>query len=342
MELLEHIYNDVLKSLHFSITGHSQFDDDLYDFYDRLAESALFKQNHNIRFLIGSICELKDHNKWEVESYKQIYFKSFFTIDKISFLSFYFFSIRKLSETFLDGKHINVSKIIAGSFNRQINIRVSLTEYTKPFCKFDDRIFVFEVKIPYKIFKQEILNELPELRDKLHDAIKTIDDDKKAKQSKAKTQKGKEKSRYYSFDSVTDDTKYQSFYDKLIENKKVTSVFNELSSMLEKRFSAIISNSSGTNHKELATSCIGIAMMCLYFNTSLEYFTGIAKVQRTGFRKIEHRNLGGIVIGYRKDYPLSKSERVLFGIIADKITSVIAGQILVDELEEKRAKLKGN
>ncbi|MBX3291548.1 MAG: hypothetical protein KF881_01510 [Acidobacteria bacterium] len=302
-----------------------------------MAESALFKQNHNIRLFIGSVCKLKDPKSWDVGSYDHVYFKAFFDIEKVSLLSFYAFLLQEFSAKFLEaGTTINASKAIAESFNKQINLRLSLTSYSKPFCKFDDRISVLEIRIPIDVFKKEVRDHLPELRNRLHDALKEVPENLRATRHL-----DNKKRRFYSLENVGPHNVYEIFFRQLFNIRRATAVFKDLASTLEKRFAKILSNSSGLKHQEIAVACICLSFLALYFNGSLEYFTGIANVKRRARGAIENRNLGGLLVCYKRTEPLSRMERAIFGIIADKVTSVIAGQILVDEHKIREEVLNG-
>lgn len=330
MELLESIYNDVIRKLNFSVTGHSDFEDELYDFYNRFAESAIFKQNHDIRFLIGSVCKLHDPFEWKVAPYDTLFFKAYFDVHKETALSFYFFILQKLGTELLKDNNINASLLIAESFSKHVNLRVSLVDYLNPFCKNDDRISVFDIKIPEKIFKAKIREQIPEFRDFVFKGLKPSDgiDNKIIRQDKGK------RNRLYKKYEVTDLTQYEKLYEEIFDNKETKRVYNSLVETLKNRYHYLTVSDDEIHYKRMAVAAIGISFVCLYFNVSLEYFTGIAKVKISGKYKTDYRNLGGIVVGYPRSKPISRTERTLLNLVADKITSVIAGQILSKSIEK--------
>jgi len=330
MELLESIYNDVIRKLHFSVTGHSGFEDELYDFYNRFAESAIFKQNHDIRFFIGSVCKLQDPFEWKVAPYDTLFFKAYFDVHKETALSFYFFILQKLGNDLLKDKNINASLLIAESFSKHVNLRVSLVDYLNPFCKNDDRISVFDIKIPEKIFNAKIREQIPEFRDFVFKGLKPNDgiENKIIRQDKGK------RNRLYKKHDVTDLTQYEKLYKEIFDEKETKRVYNSLVETLKNRYHYLTVSDDEIHYKKMAVAAIGISFVCLYFNVSLEYFTGIAKVKISGKYKTDYRNLGGIVVGYPRKKPISRTERTLLNLVADKITSVIAGQILSKSIEK--------
>lgn len=338
MDLLESVHTDVLKKLHFSVNGHYAFEDELYEFYDRLADCAIFKQNHDIRFLIGSVCKLEDPRNWSVKAFDHFYFKAYFDIHKETVFSFYFFLLRKLGQELCQDGGINASLLLAQNLREPLNIRVSLGQYKNPFAKKDNRISVFDIRLPQEIFQKQIRDEIPEFRDMMFREL-GLDNGKAPKLCRSM---GGTRSRQFKLGPVTENLDgYEALYAKIFDDRKVKVVFEQLQTSLADRYEHLWVDTTTDVTKKLAASVIGISFLCLYFNVALEYFTGVANVTVSGKDRRDHRNLGGLVVGYPRDKPISRVERSLLSMIADKATSVIAGQVMAKELDKDTLREQG-
>jgi hypothetical protein len=351
MNDLQQLYDDVFKSLPFSITGHFDFESKKNEFYENLSNSNFIRYNSNLTLLFSAVLklsskkngsdsldELNNHDHllqdlitWRVSSYDDFYFKALTDGDKDKALSFYFW--------LLDGYRPTI--ILSELIIKDIDFRIKMTREYEPVLLFNKRENVLEVSIPMRLF----INELTKLENP--SLIKQIFNHKFENYSCQKNVEKKEKKqRLY---ILLDKTKrkfdhYQQLKNEIIDEnaeKEIVSSLQEKLNYLHGYASEIVCDNKnfddGGNENLIYNSfskcCIALAFVCCYYSSIIEYMLSVAALQFSNEKFIE-RNLGGLIIGYHKDYKLTSNERAIFNLISDRLTSVIAGNYLYQDIKD--------
>lgn len=332
----EQLYNDVLKYLPFSITGYQDLEKKLYNFYDKLSKSIFIKQDSNIKFFFCAFPTLADYNEWKLKHVKYFYFKTYIYCKKESVLSYYFHLLRQYSGN--DKAYTN-SEILANLFAYDIDIKVSLCNYSTPKIIFDKRNALLQINIPKNIFLKEITDN-PDWAQEF--------DDKYDLKNKSSIVNYKDYKKY--FEQVDQKNNIDKFVNlKLYNSENLKNIKSKLVSSLNSRYSfMMISKEKKIWLKRFVDSCLSATFLCVYFKCSFEFMLGVAKVEHLmdKDKSVElFRNLGGITVGYDENHDLSSFNRALWNIMSDKITSVVAGDVLSKENDKlnvlkKRALLR--
>lgn len=346
------VYNDVLNFLPYSLKGHSDIDDRLHKFYNKLIETNFIKHSDKFTFLCSALLRLPSINQqergsksilenWDLNSFDQIFYKTFIEGDKDEALSFYFYLLdwagKQCGVESLSTSHI-LSKLFIADIDFKVGLIHDLT-IKKPYIKVDKRRHLFEIFIPKSIFNTKSFENLPHLRLQLN----------KLWYDKEKFIKREDLTgRLYSFYKPNSTNHFEQVFEKFFNSTKINQAISELADYFKEFSKFRLYNKDDTLYKQISYCSVCISFLCLYYDCYVEYMLSIAKVDyKHSFRNEqavllpEYRNIGGLIIGYNCNSELSQEERAIFNLTSDRLASVIAGQFLYEEIEELSIKRKG-
>ncbi|MEX2411379.1 MAG: hypothetical protein WD607_08425 [Candidatus Paceibacterota bacterium] len=336
MRDFQQLYDEVLRELPFSIVGHINLEEKLYEFYDKLSYSNFIRYNQNFTFLFSAVLELDTEQddfllEWHVKSYKKFYFKSYKKVAKRAVLSVYFWILKKLNS---GRSPLKPSLIFSQLFGDDLDFKISLYDEEIPFLDYDQKERLFEIKLPYKIFEEKIRKSSFHNRINL---IKNFDSENEIVDNPDGFD------RYFELKSEDTQQQYDfldSFYKELFDINQTKKVRKYLEENLQ-YFDFIFNKfESEKKEKELYVNftkcCIALSFLCFHFDSSMEYMMSVAKVN---WERDKKRNLGGLIIGYKSDYTLKSDERMLLNMISDRLTSVVAGNHMIKEHIKKNKPL---
>lgn len=345
MELsIQLLYNEVLSELPFSLTGHADFEDKLNKFYTKLAESR-FIQNSGITLLFSAVLDIpyniQEINDWNLKSFHNIFYKTIGENNKQEAISFYFHMLKWASEKIGHPK-LSTSLILSKFFISDANFRVALHDQADPFVHYNPDTWCFEILMPANLFK------------KFGDASTLL----KLKLELDKIWNGKEIylenneqlfGIYKIKERLNDENHCSQVFDKIFETNKIDNIILSIEDQLKSYY---IYNGGKdlyifdtTLFKDIAYCSICLSFLCWYYDSKIEYMLSIAKSDSSpnNLTKIEHRNIGGLVIGYRSE--LNELPRAIFNLISDRISAAVGGQHLVESNRKAkvvRARLRFN
>jgi hypothetical protein len=342
MNDLTQLYEDVFKSLPFSILGYFDFEDKKYEFYEKLANSNFIHYNSNLTLLFSAVLKIKpnilnNNNNfienllnWSLDKYDNFYFKAYTDGDKDKALSFYFWLLSGLKPTFV------LSELII----KDIDFRIKLTMDKEPLIIYHKREDVLEASIPVNLFKIDShqFESSSQIKQIFNHEFERLKCTKIVKKNIEKL-----KPRMFGVDvptSCISNGKYKTLKNYFIEEDEENKIINKLIDKLKYFYgfqNEVISDDKNELYLNFSKCCIALSFLCYYYSSIMEYMLSIASLQynenKIGFKE---RNLGGLIVCYKKDSTLSSEERVIFNLISDRLTSVIAGQYLYSENKKLR------
>lgn len=336
MNDLQQLYDDVFKSLPFSITGHFDFDTKKYEFYEKLISSNFIKYNPNLTLIFSALAQFQTSKssilQWDLRAYSNFYFKSFTDGDKEKVLSFYFWLLKNYGESFANKEILRPTFILAELVLKDIDFQVRLTNDEYPLINYAKKDGVLIVSIPRSMFKS-----IPGRKSSsgIKRAFSDLFDN--PKYERKTFCKKVNNTRYYEIDVAKltqENEKYFQLKKEIINADEEEKIIKDLKSQYE-----YFSKNSGNDlieknenlFDQFIRCCLAISFVCYYYSSTIEYMLSVAAVHYKTQNQVYERNLGGLIVGYKDDYNLSSEERTIFNLISDRITSVIAGNYLYNE-----------
>jgi hypothetical protein len=347
--------NKLLSKLPFSILGYYQHEKEIDSFFELLCESDFIAKKSNIKLVSYSYARLKGLNDWKTESLSRKFFFHALN-EKYSLLIlnlYYSFRDKLFNKTEDDIKDNqfhsnNVAIVLSRLFLKDVGFRLSYTTDKNWHFSLLEQNNVFSIKIPLS----RILNKPNEspLSDEeyfkstlsyfLSTAISAIDTENLNNLLVLKVPDSK--SSY----ELSDNNKQSPIFTHIDNLRNAFKPKNEIEILRHEIVQAIyfwhitnpgyFTRENTIKHIENWVELFfQITIISLVYDSWIEYFPSVCGLDESEGAK-QYRNLGGLILGYKTDAPITQEERSVFRIISARISSTVAGQWMFDNNKELR------
>ena len=342
-KILIQLYQDIIRSYPFSITGRPNSEKALADFFARFCRHSIIKERENILFVIALFAELTSLRldkttleqviSWQTKPLRNLLLFNYEGEYPDLILSFYLTLLHHVS----GGKDITATNIIASNVIGDVDLRIKVTQFHQPSIHFIEREDVIEFRTPRRIFRKEFWDEQKgclrtgEVRRILQNYLPDADLDTQLI-ARATSENPHvfviDRGKVNAFER-SDDAGQASYpvmyeiFDRDALKETIDSYFDEFRRLSKRVLAGKIRDSE--QNTELTWIAIGGAFLAAYYDINLDYVLSVCNVSSNEFN-----TLGGLAVGSKRNAPLSLAERALFSMISDHVSANLSAQMVHD------------